>query len=497
MAKPSTIPQEINQFRPGACTEIKHINGKYYVYMYTSVKLSSGKWGKKTGKCIGKIIPGVGFVSNKNYHLFKNEESIDDITILEYGQYALVDSIASDILELLKKHFSDDKAYMIFAYAIILYVNDFVHLDQVKTFFDQSWLSQKYKKYNLKMGKTALGNLLDELGRRTGRPTAYENEFIEKSTSEIAIDGHAIRSFSKENDLAEAGYKYLSIKGEQVNLLMGYDINSGMPLFSKMFRGACNDKSTIKELSEILKFKDILFVIDRGFYSAPNLQIFSSNGNSYIIPVPGHLNIFKKVMKELEYTDSFYYRSNDKHSRIEYMKKEIGDVNNKSFIYVFRDIEENEKTRFNYLRSIDLEKAGYTKEKFEQNKELFGVYVLQTNSDLSAEEVFDHYKKRWGIETFYKYVKNIADFNNLMIQDYYKENGFAFMILIVGQIHQKIITAAKVLKTNTISEFDILSMARFIKMRRRGKVWNPENMRKRELDMLRQLGFVPETSVPD
>ena len=497
MAKSSKIPQEINQHRPGACTEIKHINGNYYVYMYTSVRLSSGKWGKKTGKCIGKIIPDVGFVSNKNYHLFKNEESIDDITILEYGQYALVDILASDILESLKKHFPDDKAYMIFAYAIILYVNDFVHLDQVKTFFDQSWLSQKYKKYDLKMGKTALGNLLDELGRRTGRPMAYENELIEKSTSEIAIDGHAIRSFSKENDLAEAGYKYLSIKGEQVNLLMGYDINNGMTLFSRMFRGACNDKTTIKELSEILTFKDILFVVDRGFYSSQNLKIFSSNGNNFIIPIPGHLNVFKETMKDLKYTDSFYFRTNGKHSRIEYMKKEVGDENNKSFIYVFRDIDENEKTRFNYLKSMDVGKAGYTKEKFEQNKELFGVYVLQTNSDLSAEEVFCHYKKCWGIETFYQYVKNIADFNNLMIHDFYKEHGFAFMILIVGQIHQKMITAAKALKTNTISEFDILSMARFIKMHRRGKIWNPENMRKRELDMLKKLGFEPETAVPD
>ena len=61
MAKTS-IPDEIKQYRPGPCTEVKLIGGHYYVYMYQSVQLASGKWGKKTGKSIGTIIPGTGFV---------------------------------------------------------------------------------------------------------------------------------------------------------------------------------------------------------------------------------------------------------------------------------------------------------------------------------------------------------------------------------------------------------------------------------------------------
>ena len=61
------IPDEISIHRPGPCTEVKLISGHYYVYMYKSVKLASGKWGKKTGKCIGSIIPEKGFVPNKNF----------------------------------------------------------------------------------------------------------------------------------------------------------------------------------------------------------------------------------------------------------------------------------------------------------------------------------------------------------------------------------------------------------------------------------------------
>ena len=65
----SKIPEEIKKHRPGPCTEVKLINGHYYVYMYQSVQLPSGKWGKKTGKSIGTIIADKGFIPNSNYHL--------------------------------------------------------------------------------------------------------------------------------------------------------------------------------------------------------------------------------------------------------------------------------------------------------------------------------------------------------------------------------------------------------------------------------------------
>ena len=321
----SKIPEEIKQYRPGPCTEIKLISGHYYVYMYQSLRLPSGRWSKKTGKSIGTIIPGTGFIPNRNYHLYTGDESQDEITVLEYGQYALIGEVAKDILTELKNCFTADRASQIFAYACILYANGFVHLDQVQAYYEQSWLSQEYKQFPFKMGKTALGNLLDDLGRRTMRVVNYENAAVLNSSSAVAIDGHAIRCCSDENDLGEAGYKFNCLKEDQVNLLMGYDINTGVPLFARMYRGACNDKSTIEDITELLTFSGILFVVDRGFYSAKNLKLLSANDNTYIIPVPSNTDIFRNVMKDICYTDSFYYRSGKKHARIEYMSQIISD----------------------------------------------------------------------------------------------------------------------------------------------------------------------------
>ena len=125
------------------------------------------------------------------------------------------------------------------------------------------------------------------------------------------------------------------------------------------------------------------------------------------------------------------------------------------------------------------------------------MYVLQSNTAKSPEEVFSSYKKRWGIETFYHYLKNKGDFNDLMIQDYYEEQGFSFIMLIAGQIHQKMITAVKSLDDNTLSVHDILLMARCMKMERRGNTWNLKNTRKRDLQILKKLGFEPMVTVPN
>ena len=102
-----------------------------------------------------------------------------------------------------------------------------------------------------------------------------------------------------------------------------------------------------------------------------------------------------------------------------------------------------------------------------------------------------------GIETFYHYLKNKGDFNDLMIQDYYEEQGFSFIMLISGQIHQKMIAAVKSLEDNTLSVHDILLMARCMKMERRGNHWNLKNTRKQDLHILKILGFEPIATVSD
>ena len=127
--------------RPDICTEIKEISGHYYVYSYHFIKLPSGRWGKKTDICIGKIVPDKSFIPNKNCVDVDHLEVEDDITVLEYSQYAFVNQIAANIQMDLEGCFLLDRGDQFFAMACILFVNSLVHIDQIHDFYEQNWLS--------------------------------------------------------------------------------------------------------------------------------------------------------------------------------------------------------------------------------------------------------------------------------------------------------------------------------------------------------------------
>ena len=183
------IPENISQFRPGPCTEIKEIGGHYYVYMYSSILLPSGRWGKKTGKSIGTIIPEKGFKPNKNYALYQEDYDIaqDELTVLEYGQYALVYELAKEIRISLEKYFPLDRAAQIFSYACILFVNGFTHMDQVRDHYEQSWLSWENRNFAFKMGRTALKSLLDDLAQICLLPVGRKLG-VAKGSGEVAAE---------------------------------------------------------------------------------------------------------------------------------------------------------------------------------------------------------------------------------------------------------------------------------------------------------------------
>lgn len=66
------------------------------------------------------------------------------------------------------------------------------------------------------------------------------------------------------------------------------------------------------------------------------------------------------------------------------------------------------------------------------------MYVLQTNDEEPASQVYADYKDRWSIETYHNYIKNDTDFNALKMQDYDVQKRFDFIILVTGLIHSSL-----------------------------------------------------------
>ena len=495
MARKSSIPEEIRQHIPGKCCRIQKVNGTYYVYKYSSVKLASGKWSSDYGYCIGKILPDRGFIPNKRYLREAEEQNAaafsDSMTDVAYGQYELLRALTPDILARLCKVFPAKRAAQIYCYAMIMCVNGFLHVDQIDEFYRESVLPLYYDDLSFKMGYTALSSLLKELGMKGNPVRTFEQWLIDECSGNVAIDGHVVRSASENNALAEPGYKYNELKESQVNILIAYDAKRKSPVLYRTFRGSSNDNVSAVELLESRKFSNVKFIVDAGFYSETMIRLMSQDGNTYIIPRKTSCKEFKRIKKTLEYSSGeFVYAvgKNDS-ARIVYYEEHIDEHTR---LIVFKDMDENNSKRKNYKRLMDLGEGNYTQENYDRLCDWWGVYVLQTTTDEPASEVYADYKSRWGIETYNNYVKNDAGFMGLKFQNYYEQRGFDFIMLVTGLMHSALNDAVKSLGKSSISTFDVLIKAGHMRMVLEGDEWKLHNTRTKDIALLEKMGFVPE-----
>lgn len=171
-------------------------------------------------------------------------------------------------------------------------------------------------------------------------------------------------------------------------------------------------------------------------------------------------------------------------------------IDEKTRIIVFKDEDENNSKRKSYMQMKDLGENNYTQEKYEKYCNWWDVYFLQTTTDGTAAEVYSDYKIRWSIETFNNYIKNDTDFNDLKIQDYYVYHGFDFILLVTGLIHARLNEAVKAIQKSSVSTFDVLIKSGHMRMFLEENEWSYIILRKKDLELLKTMGFVPQKTYP-
>lgn len=82
-------------------------------------------------------------------------------------------------------------------------------------------------------------------------------------------------------------------------------------------------------------------------------------------------------------------------------------------------------------------------------------------NDLNAKQVYEHYQKRWKIETFYDRLKNNLDFSELNIDDHAMIQVLSFCMLIVGRMDARLLSAAQIIGYTRNS---LIGLMRFLKV---------------------------------
>ena len=470
-----SIPEEIRKQKPTGSV-VKLIGGNYYVYEQKHIKdENTGKWKIKSGKYLGKITKENGYIPVEDSY-FSEEDSV-----LDFGNYAFAYLAGKSFQEEIESVFDKETASKLYVLSIFHLLNGFSYTYEISNLFDQSFFKIIYPGF--KFGETALRNLYSTLGRKRESVEKFQKKLYEKS-NKIAIDGHCIPSSSNENDLSRKGNKAKKFINNQVNLVMGYAIDTGAPVFAEVVQGDTLDSVSVSTIFESKEFKNTLFIVDKGFFSGENLKMFTKNGCHYIIPPKENTDIYSSFMERVDYLKNhFIYKTKTNKSVIyyDYEKTEEGN-----YIYSFRDLSEHEIKCDDYRTKLAAGKKGYTQEKYEKAEKTFGTITVICDYEMNPEDVFNAYKKRWSIETFYNYLKNRLGFEALHCQDYYIEQGLSFIILLTSNLHYEL---TKKLMFHESNLDHVLLDLKAIRLRNNNGVWQTTASSKKRLSTYSDLGL--------
>ena len=106
-------------------------------------------------------------------------------------------------------------------------------------------------------------------------------------------------------EIAEYGHEKDKQNKPIYNYSIGYDSNNRLPLFYEAYPGSINDTSQLQFMLEKARaygYKNAGFILDRGYFSEPNIKFMDQNGYEFIIMVKGCKDLVNKIVMEVRGT---------------------------------------------------------------------------------------------------------------------------------------------------------------------------------------------------
>ena len=318
-----------------------------------------------------------------------------------------------------------------------------------------------------------------------------ENEYL-------AYDLTSISSYSTKIHEVKYGYNRDGSKLEQINLALVIGEESLLPVYYRIMPGNISDVKTIKKMiidSNFLKFDNVKFVMDRGFYDLKNIKLLMMEKIAFIIGGKRNISFIECYVQESIKTGTLTQNYIPRYEVYGYtyeMKIPIimSNSHNTKYtksmplqVHIFFDpdrasadriqfendlcksveaVRDNEcsdrqKSIFDKYCELKFNKRKdkttiiYNTDKIEEKKSEMGYFCLVSNSCQDAGEVLKIYRHRDAVEKAFQVLKN-SICNKKTTQVHSSENlaGEMFIkfisLILVAAIH-------KVMDTNNLYKY--------------------------------------------
>lgn len=279
---------------------VKNPNGTTYVYENVSYWDKEDKKTKHRRKCVGKIDPDTKeIIPTGRKTNAKSDDALqktEHCQVLTTGPSLLLDKAAAQtrLDKVLHTVFPEDyQGILTCAYYLASEGKALCHAEQ--------WSSRSKHPYGGKLADQRISELLNRLD-----PSKQQDFFsrwadLNHDGGYFALDITSVSSYSELIDFVRRGYNRDGDDLAQINILMLTSEKTHLPVYYRILSGSIKDVSTLKESIGNLKLLDtkaVRLVMDKGFYSGPNIDALYDGRYRFSIGVPFTTSLANNAVKD-------------------------------------------------------------------------------------------------------------------------------------------------------------------------------------------------------
>lgn len=461
-------------------TELRLINGRYYLYEVSSKWDPDKKRSKKiTGKLLGRITKEDGFIESEKAKLRKQSLIVSNLSVKEYGITAFIDNHLSRYKDLLEKYFPEQwKIILVLTYGRLIYQSP---LKRIAFHYTHSYLSEQYK--GLSLSAKSLSVFLRELGTDRKAITDFFKEFT-NGKNNIIFDGTDLISYSRKMEITKLSKSKKGNFQNLINLIFAFSVDLQLPVYYRIVAGNIKDIKAFKLSLTESQISNAVIIADKGFYSQKNIEELNGEKLKYIIPLKRNNKLIKynkvKTTNKKSYEGFFKYQG-----RIIWFYTHPAG---RETINVYLDEELKTKETKDYLNRIETLPDNYNINTFYNKQNTFGTIAFIHNTDKTPEETYVDYKSRGQVETMIDTLKNIIDADKSYMQDEQALEAWTFINYIALHWYYRIYQLlVKNELTNKYSPMDFLLFLKEIRKVKINDKWYLAETITKTKDLLERL----------
>ena len=282
----------------------------------------------------------------------------------------------------------------------------------------------------------------------------------------LCYDITSVSSYARHNEYTHFGYNRDGESLEQINLAMLFGQKSRLPAHYRRLPGNISDVATLKTTAKSLDFLGagcLDFVLDRGFYSASNVDELFALRHKFTIAIPAGIKWVEAILdqhSESIASPTSYLETGDEEALYAATKfHKWGKDRHRCWLHIFynaeraagdfdrftrellayrnemlagKPVEEHEEFYRRYLLIKKTPKRGLKVEFNEaeianRRKKHSGFFCILSNRIKSAAEALDVYRNKDVVENCFDDLKNHLDMKRLRVHNAAAMDGRLFI----------------------------------------------------------------------